>query len=258
MKPFTSITTLCFISIVASLCSSRGSVAAEVRVLVFSKTAGFRHASIPAAISTIQSIGQENGFEVVATEDAAQFTTETLSLYRAVIFANTTGDILNDEQQFAFENYIRSGGGFVGIHSAADTEYDWPFYAGLIGAHFHSHPAIQPATLIIENTQHESTRHLPLLWMRTDEWYNFQMNPRANVTVLLRIDESTYTGGTMGIDHPLAWYRPYEGGRAWYTAGGHTTESYSEPLFRDHLKGGVLWAAGVKSNIPDETWPLYD
>lgn len=230
----------------------------EFRVLMFTKTAAFRHASIPAAIATIQSIGAENNFAVDATEDAAVFADGNLDQYRVVIFANTTGDILDDTQQAAFENYIRSGGAFVGIHSAADTEHDWPFYGGLIGAYFESHPAIQAATLNVEIASHSSTRHLPAVWPRTDEWYNFNMNPRPAVSVLLTIDESTYTGGTMGADHPMAWFHEYEGARAWYTAGGHTIEAYGEPLFRAHLAGGILWAAGIEASAPSRAWMLYE
>ena len=228
------------------------------RVLVFTKTAGFRHASIPDAIDTIRALGAESGFEVEATEDAAAFNVENLSRHRVVIFANTTGDVLNATEQEVFREFIRSGGGFVGIHSAADTEYDWPFYGGLVGAYFESHPRIQPATLIVEDATDASTAHLPASWRRTDEWYNFQTNPRGRVNVLISIDEATYEGGTMGEDHPMAWHHIYEGGRAWYTQGGHTSETYEEPLFRDHLRGGILWAAGLAPATATRAWMLYD
>ena len=215
-------------------------------VLVFSKTAGFRHDSIPAGIAAIRSLGRSNGFSVAATEDAGAFTpSKRLRRYDAVVFLSTTGDVLAPRQQRAFRSYIRRGGGWVGIHSAADTEYDWPFYGRLLGAYFRSHPAIQPATVDVTDRSHPSTRRLPAHWTRTDEWYDFRSNPRGAVHVLATLDESTYSGGTMGADHPIAWCHPFQGGRAWYTAGGHTIESYSEPDFRRHLLGGILWAAGL-------------
>ena len=152
---------------------------------------------------------------------------------------------LDDSLRTPDKAYIGRGGGWVGIHSAADTEYDWPFYGGLLGAYFKQHPAVQPAAIDVTDRAHPSTRHLPARWTRTDEWYDFRSNPRGSVHVLATLDESTYSGGTMGADHPIAWCHPFRGGRAWYTAGGHTVESYSEPDFRRHVLGGILWAAGL-------------
>jgi type 1 glutamine amidotransferase len=154
--------------------------------------------------------------------------------------------VLDDDQQAAFERYIRAGHGFVGVHSAADTEYDWPWYGGLVGAYFASHPEVQTATVHVEETDHPSTESLPDRWVRTDEWYNFRSNPRddPNVHVLAALDETSYAGGTMG-DHPIAWYHAYDGGRGWYTAGGHTADSYAERLFIDHVRGGIQYALGV-------------
>ena len=235
---------------VALLILAFGTVRAEpaepaLSVLVFSKTAGFRHDSIPAGIAAIQALGGQNNYRVESTEDASMFADENLAHYRVVVFLNTTGDVLDPGEQAAFERFIRRGGGFVGIHAASDTEYDWPWYGGLVGTYFHKHPAIQPATLIVVDPSHGSTRHLPINWTRTDEWYNFTHGLDPDVTVLIRIDERSYRGGTMGADHPISWYHPYDGGRAWYTAIGHTIESYSEPLFLQHLLGGINWAAGV-------------
>jgi uncharacterized protein len=218
-------------------------VSQRFAVLVFTKTAGFRHESIPAGIASIGALGRDQGFAVVNTEDAAVFTDENLANYRVIIFLNTSGDILNADQQAAFERFVRKGGGFVGIHSATDTEYDWPWYGNLVGAYFQSHPSIQRATARVVDSSHPSTRSLPQDWQRTDEWYNFRDDPSARITVLLTIDEKTYSGGTMGDRHPLSWYHEYDGGRAWYTAMGHTIESYSEPLFLAHILGGIMWAA---------------
>ena len=213
-------------------------------VLVFSKTAGFRHPSIPNGIAAIRQLGAANGFTVTATEDAATFTTANLAAYQAVIWLQTTGDVLNVDQQAAFESYLAAGGGYVGIHAAADAEYDWPWYGGLVGAYFSSHPAIQPATIRIEDRSNPSTVHLPLTWSRTDEWYNYRTNPRPNVRVLASLYESSYSGGTMG-DHPITWCQNYGGGRAWYTGLGHTEQSYTDSNFTRMLLGGIQIAAGA-------------
>lgn len=214
-------------------------------VLVFSKTAGFRHDSIPAGIAAVEHQGRLRGFAVQASEDAGIFTDESLTRYKAVVFLSTTGDVLDPQQQSAFERFIRRGGGFVGVHSAADTEYDWPFYGALVGAYFLNHPEVQTATVQIEDASHPSTSSLPQAWVRRDEWYNFRQNPRSRVAVLATLDERTYSGGTMAPDHPIVWSHLYEGGRSWYTAGGHAAESFSEPMFVEHLGKAILWAAGA-------------
>jgi type 1 glutamine amidotransferase len=233
-------------AVTAAVAGPAGTTAAAplTKVLVFSKTAGFRHSSIPNGIAAIQQLGAANGFSVATTEDANQFSTANLAQYQAVIWLMTTGDVLNDTQQAAFQSYIGSGGGYVGVHAAADTEYDWPFYGGLVGAYFSSHPAIQQAQVRIEDRTNPSTAHLPATWTRTDEWYNYRTNPRANVHVLANLNESSYSGGTMGADHPITWCQNYSGGRAWYTGLGHTEESYADPLFTRMLLGGIQIAAG--------------
>jgi type 1 glutamine amidotransferase len=226
---------------------------ASYDVLVFSKTAGFRHDAIPAGIQAIRDLGARNRFTVTATEDATAFSRRNLARYEAVVFLNTTGDVLDAGQQAAFEGYIRGGGGFVGVHSAADTEYDWPFYGRLVGAYFQSHPAIQQVTARVEDRSHPSTAHLPRAWTRTDELYNYRSNPRGSVHVLVTLDESTYSGGTMGADHPIAWCHTVRAGRSWYTGFGHTQASYAEPNFRNHLLGGLRYAAGrVKADCRPE------
>jgi cytochrome c len=211
---------------------------------VFTKTAGFRHDSIPAAIAAVQQLGAANGFGVDQTEDAGAFTDSNLARYPAVMFLLTTGDVLNDAQQAAFQRYIEHGGGFVGVHSAADTEHDWPWYGGLVGAYFLSHPAIQTAQIDVADPREPSTAALPAVWTRTDEWYNFASDPRPSVHVLMTLDERTYDPGegAMGADHPISWEHAYDGGRAWYTALGHTDETYSEPLFLSFLLGGIRYA----------------
>ncbi|MET8040424.1 ThuA domain-containing protein [Micromonospora sp. NPDC005215] len=223
-------------------------------VLVFSKTAGFRHDAIPVGIQTIRDLGAANNFTVTATEDANAFTTSNLAQYEAVVFLNTTGDVLNASQQTAFESYIGSGRGYVGVHAASDTEYDWPFYGNLVGAWFASHPAIQQANIKVEDRGHAATGHLPQTWTRTDEWYNYRTNARSTAHVLATLDESSYSGGGMGADHPLSWCKSYSGGRSFYTGAGHTQASYAEPAFRSHLLGGIRYAAGrSKADCRPET-----
>jgi len=215
------------------------------RVLVFSKTAGFRHDSIPEGIDMFKRLGTDLKIDIVATEDSAQFTDEILSDpvkgFACVVFLNTTGDVLNSDQEAAFERFVKRGGGYLGIHAASDTEYGWAFYESLVGAMFKSHPAIQQATVKVVEPRHESTMHLPADWVRKDEWYDFRSTPRAGVRRLLRMDTSTYTGSTMGEDHPIAWCHEEAGGRAFYTGGGHTKESYQEPEFVEHVRRGLLW-----------------
>ncbi|MEU5567769.1 ThuA domain-containing protein [Micromonospora musae] len=223
-------------------------------VLVFSKTAGFRHDSIAVGTQAIRDLGTANSFTVTATEDAAAFSTGNLAQYEVVVFLNTTGDVLNAGQQTAFEQYIGSGGGYVGVHAAADTEYGWSFYGNLVGAYFASHPAIQQANVKVENRAHAASAHLPQTWTRTDEWYNYQTNARSTARVLATLDESSYSGGGMGADHPHSWCKTYNGGRAFYTGGGHTQASYAEPAFRAHLLGGIRYAAGrTKADCRPET-----
>jgi len=213
------------------------------RVLVFSKTTGFRHSSIPNGKAAIRKLGVENNFDVDTTEDADYFTEENLKKYAAIIFLNTTGDVLNNQQEIAMERFIQAGGGFVGIHSATDTEYDWIWYANLVGGQFEGHPAIQPAKLQIVDKTHLSTQHLPETWSRTDEWYNFK-RLNKEVKVLLKIDETSYQGGTLGNDHPMAWYHDYDGGRAFYTELGHTEQSYTDSFYLKHILGGIQYAIG--------------
>lgn len=215
-----------------------------LHVLVFSKTTGFRHASIGDGIIALRQLASEHHASLDASEDAAVFTTANLARYQVVVFLSTTGTILDAGQKAAFVSYIHAGGGYVGIHSASDTEHQWPWYGQLVGAFFKSHPQIAPATVHVEDRCHPSTSMLPSAWSRTDEWYNFATNPRLQVHVLLTVDESSYRGGSMGRDHPIAWYHSFEGGRAWYTAMGHTSASFSESLFLAHLWGGITYAAG--------------
>jgi cytochrome c len=231
----------------AALAAAPKRTPAGPRILVFSKTAGFRHASIPVALRAVRELGRQNGLIVDATENEGAFTRSNLARYKAVVFLMTTGDVLDGAQQAAFQRFFRRGGGFAGVHSAADTEYSWPWYGAMLGTYFRSHPQIQSGSIRIERRRDPSTFGLPGRWTRTDEWYNFTRNPRPRVRVLATLDESSYApgAGAMGRDHPIAWTHEFQGGRAWFTGGGHTDESYSEPLFRRHLIGGIRYAAGL-------------
>lgn len=214
------------------------------RVLVYTNANGYVHASIPDGVAALTELGTSYGFTVEATDDSLAFTPERLATYAAVVFLSTSGDVLGPAQEAAFEAYIEGGGGYVGVHAASDTEYEWSGYGQIVGAYFDNHPAIQEASLDVVDADHPATRDLPARWTRTDEWYSFRAAP-TGVDVLLRLDESTYEGGTMGDDHPIAWTHAVGDGRAVYTALGHTAESYAEAAFRAHLAGAVCWAAAL-------------
>ncbi|WP_447007282.1 ThuA domain-containing protein [Saccharothrix isguenensis] len=215
------------------------------KALVFTKTAGFRHPSIDAGVAALRELGAANGFSVDSTDDAVAFSDANLGQYEVVVFLSTTGDVLNSDQQAAFERYIKAGGGFAGVHAATDTEYDWAWYGDLVGAYFAGHPDPQHAKVKVTDPAHPSTAGLPQAWQRFDEWYNFRADPAAKVHVLAELDETSYSGGSMGTSHPIAWCQDYDGGRSWYTGLGHTVESYSDAAFREHLLKGVQTAAGV-------------
>jgi cytochrome c len=211
-------------------------------LLVFTRTTGFRHDSIPAGIAAVQQMASERGWVAVASEDPAMFEPVTLAGYDVIVFLSTTGDVLDPVQEAALQGFIQAGGGFVGIHSATNTEEEWPWFVGLLGTTFSDHPAPQTATIHVEDAAHEATQGVPDPWVRFDEWYNFDSDPSAAVNVLLWLDESSYTGGTMGESHPIAWAHEYDGGRSFYTALGHTIEAWSEPEFLAHVAGGIEWA----------------
>jgi type 1 glutamine amidotransferase len=212
-------------------------------VLVLTATQGFRHDSIEPAAESVRTRLIADGDAVEVTGDPGALTTEHLAGVDVVVFLSTTGDVLDDAQQDALQSWVEGGGGWVGIHGALDAEYDWPFYEMLAGAWFQAHPAVQEATVRVEDPTHPATAHLPTQWVRTDEWYDLRTNPRANpnadVHVLATVDESTYEGATMGADHPIAWCSTIGDGQTFVTAMGHTVESWSDPAFVDHVVGGI-------------------
>jgi len=220
---------------------------AEVKVLVFSKTEGFRHESIEPGIEAIRKLGAANDFTVVATENAEDFNENNLKDFMAVVFLNTTGNVLDPVQQSQMERYIQAGGGYVGIHAATDTEYGWPWYGKLAGAYFDSHPMnpnVQEGKVNVVQPNHAATDSLPDSWTVADEWYNFKALDPTNM-VLMTVDEATYEGGTNGANHPIAWHKEYDGGRSFYTAMGHTNEQFSDSKFLSHLLGGIKYAIGL-------------
>jgi cytochrome c len=246
---------LLLFSIVLLISSCTNKRAGEPKVLIFSKTAGFYHESIPDGIAAIMKLGAENGFQVDTTTNAELFTEENLQQYSAVIWLSTTGDVLNHNQEADFERYIQAGGGYVGIHAASDTEYHWGWYNRLVGGYFSYHPGIgdpypnvQDGTLNVTDRKHSTTRFLPEIWNRRDEWYHFKkLNPDVNV--LMDIDEDSYKHTKPMGYHPMAWYHDYDGGRAFYTAGGHTSESYEEELFLQHILEGIKYAIGDNKKL---------
>ena len=247
MKKFVPLIILALVVLVYAACSNKRS--GRPRVLVFSKTAGFRHSAIPNGKAAIMKLGEENGFDVDTTEDASYFNEDSLKNYSAVVFLNTTENVLDYRQEAAFERYIQAGGGFVGVHSATDTEYDWGWYGRLVGAYFNGHPKPQKARFIIKDKDFAATKFFTdTVWERTDELYNFKkINP--DVHVLITIDESSYEGGTNGAFHPMSWYHDYDGGRAFYTELGHTEDSYTEPNYLKHLLGGIEYAIGDNKEL---------
>lgn len=227
----------------ASVASSE----AAFSVVVFSRTDGYRHASIDDGLALLRTLGQQHSFRVQATEDPERLTGRYLSEADVVVFLNTSETVFDtDAQREQFRAFVEAGGGFVGVHAAADTEYDWPWYGQLIGAYFDGHPAVQEARLDVVDDGHPSTAHLPNPWVRTDEWYSYR-DVQEGLTVLLNLDEDTYDledTPAMGDEHPIAWYHTVGEGRSWYTGLGHTADAYTEEAFQEHLLGGLRWAAG--------------
>lgn len=245
---------LLLVSLVAVVAST-AAVAEQFSALVFSKTAGWHHDSINAGVTAIQELGKLHDFNVFWTEDANRvFNDKELAKYKVVIFLLTSGDVLNDEQQAAFEKFIRRGGGYVGIHSASDTEYGWPWYTKMVGHMFHIHPPIQTAVLKVEDYNFPGMDRFAKRVLVTEEWYEFQPPLSDKLKYLLSVDEKTYKpnvvwaekkieGKGMGDFHPISWYQEYDGGRAFYTALGHSSATYRDATFLHHVYGGIYWAA---------------
>ncbi|MFJ7996099.1 ThuA domain-containing protein [Streptomyces sp. NPDC096310] len=249
-SPFLVITALLALVLGAGVAAPPRAEAAAFRVLVFSKVTNFEHDSIPAGIKAVERLGSENGFDVEATSDSAAFTEENLSRFQAIVFNNTnstpeSGDLLDAAQRAALQGFVRGGGGWVGLHSASASERDWSWYEGLVGAVFDKHPAVQTGRVKVLDRTHPSTRDLPQLWERTEEWYNWRTNPTGKVHTLAQIKvRDGIDGLDEGVDHPWSWCQNYDGGRSWFTAGGHDAAAFEEDAFLSHLLGGIQWAAG--------------
>lgn len=218
---------------------------AQKRILVFSKTLGWRHNSIQRGIKFFQDWGDKVGVTVDTTEDSNKFTVENLKRYNAIVWLNTTGDVLSPGQQVNFERYIQAGGGYVGIHAASDTEYGWPWYNKLMGGYFASHPGnpnVQKGLMTVLDRTHPSTKHLEPSFEHTDEFYDFKSLRTDLIKPLIKVDEKSYKDGKMGDNHPLAWYHEFDGGKAFYTNYGHTWEAFEDPKIQQHFIGGLQWA----------------
>ncbi len=225
-----------------------------IETLVFSHTAGFRHASIENAVEFFAGLDESEEIVVTLSEDPTLFNDADLEGFDVVVFANTTGNVLDEAQQEALQRFIRSGKGYVGAHSAADTEHQWPWYGQLVGAYFISHPLLPvEVEVTTEDQEHRSTAHLPANFLFTDEIYNFDRNPRRDHSILLTIDEAGFTfpnipnTPSMGDDHPIAWFKEFEGGRSFYTNLGHRPVTWEDPAFQQHLLEGIRWAAEPNS-----------
>jgi len=228
----------------------------QFKVLLVTTTRGWHHESLHSGVLAIQDLGRKNFFDVVLYEDPKGFTDKYLDQFQAVIFLCTTGDIFDSAQQKVMERFIESGKGYVGIHSASDTEYDWDWYTKLVGRMFHIHPVIQTARLNVLDAAFPGLQGFTGNKLWTDEWYEFGPEKINGLNYILAVDESSYNpkvqwsadkkGEGMGKLHPIAWYHNYDGGRAFYTALGHMPADFSDPAFLNHLYAGIFWAATGK------------
>jgi uncharacterized protein len=246
MKKLTSLIWLLLVLVFSGISQEK-----KINVLAFSKTTGYRHNSIPFGLKMMSDLAQERKWVLTATEDAELFTPEFLKSFDVIVFLNPTLDVLNENQQKNFESFMNSGKGFVGIHAAADCEYDWAWYGQLNGAFFKTHPQCQTGTVIFENTDHPtmaSFKGMPS-YRTIDEWYTFKANPRAKVHVLARLDETSLDAETMKDDkwkmgdHPLIWYQEMGKTRSYYTVFGHTPEAFQDQKIKEHIGGAVDWVA---------------
>ncbi|SMO95467.1 ThuA domain-containing protein [Gracilimonas mengyeensis] len=246
---------LLFIAITFTLSGVAVAQSGQFNALLFTKTDGWHHESINEGVDAIRELGERHMFHVNWQEMTGVFTDEGLSNYDVIIFLNTTGDVLNEDQQAAVERFIQSGKGFVGIHSASDTEYEWEWYTQLVGRMFKTHPKIETAEITVRENNFPGLERYPKSRWWTDEWYEFGEEKADGLNYLITVDEDTYDvtddwgqgrAKGMGDFHPVAWYHEFDGGRSFYTAMGHMPENYRDDLFLEHIWGGILWAATGK------------
>ena len=216
----------------------------EFSVVILTETQGYvHHAAIKEGVKLITRLGKENNFNVTHTNSSEYLSNKVLKKSDVLIFLCTTLDVLNEKEEERMKNFIQNGKGYVGIHSATDTEYNWGWYGKLVGAYFLDHPKIQPATITTIDRNHISTSHLAKTWEIEDEWYNFKdLNPSINE--LLNLEEDSYDGGKNGEYHPITWYHEFDGGRSFYTGLGHPVKTYEDKRFKELLKKGILYATG--------------
>jgi type 1 glutamine amidotransferase len=254
----TSLLQRLFVTFVMSFVfSSARAAQSSVEILSFNGDTGFVHKSKLLAEKMIVDLGADNGWTVSTSSDSAVFTETDLSRFDVIVFSNNCGTesaIFNADQQRGFQKYIRGGGGFVGIHCAGaiwhETGEFKEWYEKLIGTRLVAHPPVQSARLTVEDRDHGSTFHLPIHWDVKDEWHRFGSNPREEVHVLISLDESSYKGkDKMFGDHPISWHQDYDGGRSFFTTLGHTKEIYGNQHYRDHVLGGIKWAAGLTEDF---------
>ncbi|WP_245949321.1 ThuA domain-containing protein [Lutibacter citreus] len=244
------ITILVFVLLISEVNAQKA-----IDVLVFSKTSGWRHKSIETGQEQIKKWGAKENWKVRLTEKTADISNANLKDVEVLIFLNTTLEVLDKDSREALKKYINNGGGFVGIHSATDTEYNWPWYHQMIGAQFINHPKTQTATMDVNHTcNHPSIKHFEDTFTVKDEWYNFKDEVLPRVNVLLTLDESSYEGKQMEKNHPIAWYQYYEGGRIFYTGMGHTKEIFFNPVYIKHVVAGVNWAASRTNVEMNKDW----
>ncbi len=217
-------------------CSSNNSYS----VLVITETKGWVHDSIESGLKLIQNIGNKNNFNVYHSDNSSVITYKNLKEIKTIIFLNTTEEILTDVEQKVMESFIKSGKGFVGVHAAADTEYNWQWYGKLVGAYYRNHPEVMNGKILTIN--HKITNHLDSEWEIEDEWYNFDY-VNYDINILLHLDEDSYIGGEHPDYHPITWYHEYDGGRSFYTGLGHTKEVYEDERFIKLLEKGILYAS---------------
>ena len=209
-------------------------------VLVITETKGWVHDSIESGLKLIQNIGNKNNFNVYHSDNSSVITYKNLKEIKTIIFLNTTEEILTDVEQKVMESFIKSGKGFVGVHAAADTEYNWQWYGKLVGAYYRNHPEVMNGKILTIN--HKITNHLDSEWEIEDEWYNFDY-VNYDINILLNLDEDSYIGGEHPDYHPITWYHEYDGGRSFYTGLGHTKEVYDDERFIKLLEKGILYAS---------------
>ena len=228
----------------------------QFKAFLFTKTGGWHHESINTGVDAIHQLAEEHHFDLVWSDHASRwFRDEVMKDFDLLIFLNTTEDVLNEEEQAVMERFIQSGKGFVGIHAASDTEYDWPWYNQLVGRMFHVHPAVQTGKLMVVDRNFPGLERMPDHRWWTDEWYEFGEEKVEGLNYILALDESTIDakvdwgrkkGDGMGEFHPIAWYHEFDGGRSFYTALGHLPSKFKDPLFLEHIYGGIFWAATGK------------